>query len=130
MLTVKGGTGSIIEYFGEGAESLSCTGKATICNMGAETGATCSIFSFDNSMIDYLNATGRKEVADLAMKNKNHLVPILKYLPDPVKYYDQFIEINLSELEPYINGPFTPDLATPISQMKEAAEKNNWPVRC
>jgi len=128
MLTVKGGTGSIIEYFGEGAESLSCTGKATICNMGAETGATCSIFSFDSSMIDYLIATGRKEVADMALKNRDHLVPDPEVTSNPFKYYDQYIELNLSELEPYINGPFTPDLATPISKMKEAAEKNNWPV--
>jgi aconitate hydratase len=128
LLTVKGGTGNIIEYFGEGAESLSCTGKATICNMGAETGATCSIFSFDNSMIDYLEATGRKEVAELALKNRNHLVADPEVYADPEKYYDQYFEINLSELEPYINGPFTPDLATPISQMKEAVLKNNWPV--
>ena len=120
LLTVKGGTGRIIEYFGEGAESLSCTGKATICNMGAETGATCSIFRFDSSMIDYLIATGRKEVADLALKNRQHLVPDPEVEANPFKYYDQYIEINLSELEPYINGPFTPDLATPISKMKEA----------
>jgi len=128
LLTVKGGTGNIIEYFGEGAESLSCTGKATICNMGAETGATCSIFSFDKSMIDYLNATGRKEVADLASKNEAHLKADSEVYTDPAKYYDQYIEINLSELEPYINGPFTPDLATPISKMKEEAVKNNWPI--
>jgi aconitate hydratase len=128
LLTVKGGTGSIIEYFGDGAESLSCTGKATICNMGAETGATCSIFSFDKSMTDYLIATGRKEVAELAMKNSGHLKADKEVYDDPGKYYDQFIEINLSELEPYINGPFTPDLATPISRMKEEAVKNNWPV--
>ena len=128
LLTVKGGTGSIIEYFGEGAESLSCTGKATICNMGAETGATCSIFSFDNSMIAYLNATGRNDIAKLAIKNRNHLVSDPEVYADPKKYYDQYYEINLSELEPYVNGPFTPDLATPISQMKEAALKNNWPV--
>jgi aconitate hydratase len=128
LLTVKGGTGSIIEYFGDGAESLSCTGKATICNMGAETGATCSIFSFDKSMTDYLIATGRKDVAELAMKNSGHLKADKEVYADPEKYYDQFIEINLSELEPYINGPFTPDLATPISRMKEEAVKNNWPV--
>ena len=128
LLTVKGGTGNIIEYFGEGAESLSCTGKATICNMGAETGATCSIFSFDKSMIDYLNATGRKEVADLASNNEAHLKADSEVYTDPAKYYDQYIEINLSELEPYINGPFTPDLATPISKMKEEAVKNNWPI--
>jgi aconitate hydratase len=128
LLTVKGGTGNIIEFFGEGAESLSCTGKATICNMGAETGATCSIFSFDKSMNDYLVATGRKEVADLAVKNKVHLSADKEVYADPAKYFDQYLEINLSELEPYINGPFTPDLATPISRMKEEAVKNNWPI--
>jgi aconitate hydratase len=128
LLTVKGGTGYIIEYFGEGSESLSCTGKATMCNMGAETGATSSIFSFDKSMIDYLRVTGRNVVADLAIKNKAHLSADREVYDDPVSYYDQYFEINLSELEPYINGPFTPDLATPISQMKEKAVKNNWPV--
>jgi aconitate hydratase len=128
ILTVKGGTGHIIEYFGEGADALSCTGKATMCNMGAETGATCSIFGFDKSMTDYLIATGRKEVADLAAKNISHLRADNEVYSDPSKYYDQFIEINLSELEPYINGPFTPDLATPISKMKEEAIKNKWPV--
>jgi aconitate hydratase len=128
LLTVKGGTGSVIEYFGEGAESLSCTGKATICNMGAETGATCSIFSFDNAMAEYLSATGRKDVALLAGMNSEHLKADPEVYADPATYYDQFIEINLSELEPYINGPFTPDLATPISRMKEEAEKNGWPV--
>ena len=128
LLTVKGGTGHIIEYFGEGAESLSCTGKATICNMGAETGATCSIFSFDNSMTEYLTATGRKDVSDLAIKNMRHLTADSEVYADPGRYYDQYIEINLSELEPYINGPFTPDLATPVSRMKEEAVKNKWPV--
>ncbi len=128
LLTVKGGTGSIIEYFGEGAEALSCTGKATICNMGAETGATCSIFRFDDSMIRYLAATGRKEVADLAGQNKVHLSADPEVYSDPEKYYDQYVEINLSQLEPYINGPFTPDLATPLSRMKEEAAKNGWPV--
>jgi aconitate hydratase len=128
LLTVKGGTGNVIEYFGDGAESLSCTGKATICNMGAETGATCSIFNFDNSMKEYLVATGRKTVSDLAYKNRAHLSADSEVYADPARYYDQYIEINLSELEPYINGPFTPDLATPISHMKEEAAKNNWPV--
>jgi aconitate hydratase len=127
LLTVKGGTGSIIEYFGEGAEYLSCTGKGTICNMGAETGATCSIFAFDKSMQDYLKITGREEVAKLAEANKKNLVSDPEVYNYPEKYYDQYIEINLSELEPYINGPFTPDLATPISQMKEAVRKNGWP---
>ena len=128
LLTVKGGTGYIIEYFGEGSQSLSCTGKATICNMGAETGATSSIFSFDKSMSEYLVATGRKNVADLAVKNMEHLSADREVYTDPSRYYDQYIEINLSELEPYINGPFTPDLATPLSMMKEEAVKNNWPV--
>ncbi len=128
LLTVKGGTGHIIEYFGEGARSLSCTGKATICNMGAETGATCSIFGFDKSMTEYLIATGREEVADLAIKNSDNLTADEEVYADPAKYFDQYLEINLSELEPYINGPFTPDLATPISHMKEAAFKNKWPV--
>lgn len=128
ILTVSGGTGCIVEYFGEGAESLSCTGKGTICNMGAEIGATCSIFAYDDSMSRYLTATGRKEVADLAGKNRENLTSDKEVLADPEKYYDQFIEIDLSTLEPYINGPFTPDLATPVSQMKIAAEKNNWPV--
>ncbi len=127
LLTVKGGTGCIIEYFGEGAENLSCTGKGTICNMGAETGATCSLFGFDRSMYDYLKITGRVEVAKLAEENINNLVSDPEVHDNPEKYYDRFIEINLSELEPYINGPFTPDLATPISQMKEAVEKNGWP---
>jgi aconitate hydratase len=128
LLTVSGGTGCIVEYFGEGAESLSCTGKATICNMGAEIGATCSIFGYDDAMAKYLLATGRKEVAELAGKNREHLTSDIEISAEPTKYYDQFIEINLSELEPYINGPFTPDLATPISQMKAVAEKNKWPV--
>jgi len=128
ILTVKGGTGCIIEYFGEGAQSLSCTGKATICNMGAETGATCSLFSFDNSMTEYLTATGRSDIAELARKNKDHLTADREVYANPDKFFDQFIEINLSELEPYINGPFTPDLATPVSRMKEEAAKNGWPV--
>jgi aconitate hydratase len=128
LLTVSGGTGSIVEYFGEGAESLSCTGKATICNMGAEIGATCSVFGYDDAMAKYLEATGRKEVADLALKNSDNLRSDKEVFDNPSKFYDQYLEINLSELEPYINGPFTPDLATPISQMKEAAQKNNWPV--
>ena len=128
LLTVKGGTGSIIEYFGEGAESLSCTGKATICNMGAETGATCSIFGFDDAMAKYLTETGRKLVASMAGKIRENLTADPEVVKDPGKYYDQYLEINLSELEPYINGPFTPDLATPISQMKETAARNGWPV--
>lgn len=128
MLTVNGGTGSIVEYFGEGAESISCTGKATICNMGAEIGATCSMFAFDSRMKKYLVATGRKEVADLAEQIREHLISDPEVTASPAKHYDQYIEINLSELEPYINGPFSPDIATPVSQMKSAAEKNGWPV--
>ena len=129
LLTVSGGTGSVVEYFGSGAESLSCTGKATICNMGAEIGATCSIFAYDDAMSRYLIATGRKDIADLAGLNRKHLTSDIEIADDPSKYYDQFVEINLSELEPYINGPFTPDLATPISQMKIALVKNDWPEK-
>ncbi len=128
LLTVKGGTGCIIEYFGDGAESLSCTGKATICNMGAEVGATCSIFGYDNSMSRYLDATGREEISKLAYRIREHLTADPEVYANPGKYFDQLIEINLSELEPYINGPFTPDIATPISQMKKAAAHNNWPL--
>jgi aconitate hydratase len=128
MLTVKGGTGHIIEYFGEGAESLSCSGKATICNMGAETGATCSIFGYDNSMSAYLKATCRDEIAGLADANRNNLIADKEVYADPSKYYDNYFEINLSELEPYINGPFSPDIATPVSKMKETAVLNGWPV--
>jgi aconitate hydratase len=129
ILTVKGGTGSIVEYFGEGAESLSCTGKATICNMGAEIGATCSIFGYDNSMDKYLRATGRDKIADYAGKNRVHLVPDEEICKNPGKYYNRFVEINLSELEPHINGPFTPDLGTPVSLMKEAVKKYDWPEK-
>ena len=129
LLTVKGGTGSIIEYFGDGAESLSCTGKATICNMGAEVGATCSIFGFDTTMGSYLRATGREEVADMAEGVSEHLAGDPEVYESPGKFFDHVFEINLSELEPYINGPFTPDLATPLSGMKDAARKNGWPVR-
>lgn len=128
ILTVKGGTGAIVEYFGDGAISMSCTGKGTICNMGAEIGATTSTFGYDASMERYLNATGRADVAELANKVKEHLTADPEVYADPNKYFDQVIEINLSELEPHINGPFTPDLATPVSQMKEAAKINNWPL--
>jgi aconitate hydratase len=128
ILTVKGGTGAIIEYFGEGAESLSATGKGTICNMGAEVGATTSLFAYDQSMERYLKATGREEVAQLASKMKDTLSPDAEVYENPEKYYDQLIEINLSELEPHINGPFTPDLATPVSKIKETARKNGWPL--
>jgi aconitate hydratase len=129
MLTVKGGTGAIVEYFGEGAKSISCTGKGTICNMGAEIGATTSTFGYDDSMRRYLNATGRKEIVELADKIADHLTGDPEVYINPEKYFDQVIEINLSELEPYLNGPFTPDLATPVSLMKEEAKKNGWPVK-
>ncbi|MFN5294659.1 MAG: aconitase family protein, partial [Flavobacteriales bacterium] len=129
ILTVKGGTGCIVEYFGEGAQSLSCTGKGTICNMGAEIGATTSTFGYDESMERYLRSTGRPEVADLANSIREHLTGDAEVYANPEKYFDQVIEINLSELEPHLNGPFTPDLATPISKMKEEAAKNNWPTK-
>lgn len=127
ILTVKGGTGAVVEYFGEGADSLSCTGKATICNMGAEIGATCSLFAYDDKMAGYLRATERASVAELADAVKEHLRPDAEVYANPAKYYDQLIEINLSELEPHVNGPFTPDLATPISKMAEAVAANGWP---
>lgn len=129
ILTVKGGTGAIVEYFGEGAEALSCTGKGTICNMGAEIGATTSTFGYDESMERYLNATGRAEVAKAAKAIKQHLNGDPEVYESPEKYFDQVVEINLSELEPHLNGPFTPDLATPISKMKAEAEKNGWPTK-
>lgn len=129
ILTVKGGTGAIVEYFGEGAKSLSCTGKATICNMGAEIGATCSTFGYDESMERFLRATGRNEVADLANGIKADLTGDDEVYANPEKYFDQVLEINLSELEPYLNGPFTPDRATPVSKMKEEAAKNGWPTK-
>ncbi|MFM7764797.1 MAG: aconitate hydratase, partial [Sphingomonadales bacterium] len=128
ILTVKGGTGCIVEYFGEGAEAMSCTGKGTICNMGAEIGATTSTFGYDASMERYLRATGRANVADLANGVKEHLTADAECYANPEAYFDQVIEINLSELEPHINGPFTPDLATPISKMKEVAVANGWPI--
>jgi aconitate hydratase len=123
ILTVKGGTGAIIEYFGEGAKTISCTGKGTICNMGAEIGATTSVFSYDNRMHDYLIATERKEAAQLADELEDYIRPD----KGSDKYYDQIIEINLSDLEPYVNGPFTPDLAWPISKFKEAVKEKNYP---
>ncbi len=129
ILTVKGGTGAIVEYFGEGAVAMSCTGKGTICNMGAEIGATTSTFGYDDSMSRYLKATGREEVAHLADGIKDYLNADAEVYASPEKYFDQVIEINLSELEPHLNGPFTPDLATPISKMKEAAAANGWPTK-
>ena len=129
ILTVKGGTGAIVEYFGEGADSLSATGKATICNMGAEIGATCSLFAYDEKMSSYLKATERAEVAELADQMTEHLRPDAEVYQNPADYYDQLIEINLSELEPHVNGPFTPDLAWPISKFAEAVKANNWPEK-
>ena len=117
ILTVKGGTGAIVEYFGEGAIAMSCTGKGTICNMGAEIGATTSTFGYDESMERYLKATGRADIADMANTVKEHLTADAEVYANPEKYFDEVIEINLSELEPHLNGPFTPDLATPISKM-------------
>ncbi len=127
ILTVKGGTGAIIEYFGEGTESISCTGKGTICNMGAEVGATTSIFPFDKKMSGYLKKTDRNDVAALAETLGDYLTADKEVLENPEKYFDRIIEINLNELEPLINGPFTPDLAWPISKIKEAAKENNYP---
>ncbi len=129
ILTVKGGTNAIVEYFGEGAESLSCTGKGTICNMGAEIGATTSTFGYDESMSRYLKATGRAEVANMADAIKEYLTGDPEVYANPANYFDEVIEINLSELEPHLNGPFTPDLATPISKMKETALANGWPMK-
>ncbi|MBT8323687.1 MAG: aconitate hydratase [Winogradskyella sp.] len=129
ILTVKGGTGAIVEYFGEGARSMSCTGKGTICNMGAEVGATTSTFGYDESMDRYLRSTDRADVADAANEVKEYLTADPEVYANPEHYFDQVIEINLSELEPYLNGPFTPDLATPISKMKEAAKANDWPLK-
>jgi aconitate hydratase len=129
ILTVKGGTGAVVEYFGEGATSMSCTGKGTICNMGAEIGATTSTFGYDESMSRYLKATGREEIAKLADGIKEHLTADPEVYTQPDNYFDQVIEIDLSTLEPHLNGPFTPDLATPISKMKEEAAKNGWPTK-
>jgi aconitate hydratase len=129
ILTVKGGTGAIVEYFGEGANAMSCTGKGTICNMGAEIGATTSTFGYDDSMERYLRATGREAIADAANGVREHLNADSEVYENPTAYFDEVIEINLSELEPHLNGPFTPDLATPISKMKEVAAANGWPTK-
>lgn len=129
ILTVKGGTGAIVEYFGDGANSLSCTGKGTICNMGAEIGATTSIFGYDVKMADYLRGTGRADVAELADKVAAHLTGDEEVYANPSAYFDQVIEINLSELEPHINGPFTPDLAWPLSKFAAAVKEAGWPAK-
>ena len=129
ILTVKGGTGAIVEYFGEGALSLSCTGKGTICNMGAEIGATTSIFGYDEKMAAYLRGTDRADVADLADKVAHHLTGDAEVYANPENYFDELIEIDLSTLEPQINGPFTPDLAWPISKFAAAVKENNWPAK-
>ena len=129
LLTVKGGTGSIVEYFGEGADSISCTGKGTICNMGAEIGATTSIFPYDSKMSNYLKSTSRKELAELTDEIKQHLSADSEVYNSPEDFYDEVIEINLSDLEPHVNGPFTPDLATPISKLSETAKSEGWPLK-
>ena len=128
ILTVKGGTGAIVEYFGEGAESMSCTGKGTICNMGAEVGATTSTFGYDESMDRYLRSTGRADVADAANAVKEHLTADPEVYANPELYFDKVIEIDLNDLEPHLNGPFTPDLATPISEMSKVAVEKDWPI--
>ncbi|MFD2245632.1 aconitate hydratase [Pontibacter ruber] len=129
ILTVKGGTGAIVEYFGEGANSLSCTGKATICNMGAEIGATTSVFAYDQKMKEYLNITGREEIAELADQVAEHLRADDEVYMDPAAFYDQLIEIDLTTLEPHVNGPFTPDAAWPISQFAAVVREHNWPAK-
>jgi len=129
ILTVKGGTGAIIEYFGEGAKSMSCTGKGTICNMGAEVGATTSTFGYDLSMERYLRATGRDDVADAANSVKEYLTADPEVYENPEVYFDELIEIDLDTLTPHVNGPFTPDLATPVAEMKEVAKSNGWPLK-
>ncbi|MEC8739762.1 MAG: aconitate hydratase, partial [Bacteroidota bacterium] len=129
ILTVKGGTGCIVEYFGEGADELSCTGKGTICNMGAEIGATTSLFAYGQQMEKYLRGTGREEVAEAANRVIEHLRGDQEVYDQPEQYYDQVIEIDLSTLEPHINGPFTPDLATPISKFADVVRENQWPEK-
>ena len=129
ILTVKGGTGAIIEYFGPGAKSMSCTGKGTICNMGAEVGATTSTFGYDDSMERYLRSTDRSEIADAANEVKDYLTADPEVYENPEKFFDQIIEINLSELMPHINGPFSPDIATPVDQMSDRARENSWPLK-
>ena len=128
ILTVKGGTNAILEYFGDGLETLTATGKATICNMGAELGATCSIFPFDENAAEYLRKTGREEIASLARQNAKELRADDEVYEKPELFYDKIIEIDLSQVEPHLNGPFTPDAATPISQMKAKAQANDFPT--
>jgi len=129
ILTVKGGTGAIIEYFGPGAKSMSCTGKGTICNMGAEVGATTSTFGYDESMERYLRSTDRNDIADAANEVKEYLTADPEVYENPEKYFDQVIEINLSELMPHVNGPFSPDIATPINEMSAKSKENDWPIK-
>jgi aconitate hydratase len=129
ILTVKGGTGAIVEYFGEGAKNLSCTGKGTICNMGAEIGATTSTFGYDASMERYLRATDRNDVADAANEVKDYLTADSEVYAQPEKYFDEIIEIDLNTLRPHLNGPFTPDLATPVGELGEKAKANDWPLK-
>ncbi|NNL03044.1 MAG: aconitate hydratase [Eudoraea sp.] len=129
ILTVKGGTGAIVEYFGEGAKNLSCTGKGTICNMGAEIGATTSTFGYDDSMERYLRATDRSDIADAANEVKKYLTADDEVYAEPEKYFDELIEINLDELRPHLNGPFTPDLATPVGELGAKAKTNDWPIQ-
>ncbi|KAA3437566.1 aconitate hydratase [Rufibacter hautae] len=129
ILTVKGGTGAIVEYFGEGAANISCSGKSTICNMGAEIGATTSVFAYDETMADYLRGTERGEIAELASQVAEHLRADEEVYANPEAFYDQLIEINLDELEPHVNGPFTPDAAWPISQFAAAVREHNWPAK-
>lgn len=129
ILTVKGGTGAIVEYFGPGAKNLSCTGKGTICNMGAEIGATTSTFGYDDAMERFLRATDRAEIADEANKIREYLTGDKEVYENPEAYFDQVIEINLSELRPHLNGPFTPDLATPVGELGKKANENGWPLK-
>ncbi|HMB62645.1 MAG TPA: aconitase family protein, partial [Eudoraea sp.] len=128
ILTVKGGTGAIVEYFGDGAKNLSCTGKGTICNMGAEIGATTSTFGYDDSMERYLRATDRNDVADAANDVKDYLTADHEAYADPEQYFDQLIEIDLNTLRPHLNGPFTPDLATPVGELGPKAREHDWPI--
>ncbi|SRX55549.1 aconitate hydratase [Aequorivita sp. CIP111184] len=129
ILTVKGGTGAIVEYFGPGAKNLSCTGKGTICNMGAEIGATTSTFGYDDAMERFLRATDREDIADEANKIRPYLTGDDEVYANPEKYFDQVIEIDLTTLRPHLNGPFTPDLATPVGELGEKAKKNDWPIK-